>query len=175
MIALVAGKWGKRSLGWRKVTCWAEGRIARCWPNMSVYKWKGSGLESHSLQSREPMAVAEGSQMCRPCVCVTGLAVLARSHCCKSFLTQLLLVLPQGRTAQGQPLGTVTLSPGLFFLPRGVTHTYCDPPCCFSLLYPPASPRVSQYQKVFLNTRSTRGITGRRFLAVFYSVLLEKD
>lgn len=104
-----------------------------------MYKWKGSGLESLSLQSHEPLIIAEGSQMWVVHVSVvTGLAVLTCSCRCKSLLAfpgtpplmkRLLLVHPQRWITHGWSLRTVTLSPGLFFLPRDITYTYCDPPC----------------------------------------------
>lgn len=111
-----------------------------------MYKWKQSGLESSSLWSHEPMIIAEGSQMSVVhASVVTGLAVLTCSRCCKSLLTLsgtpplmkwLLLACPRRCITHGQSLRTVTLSPGLFFLPRDITHTYCDPPCLLPTIVP---------------------------------------
>lgn len=72
---------------WGKGDMVSRGEYCTVLTNMSIYKWKGSGLKSHSLQLHEPMITAEGSQMWVVRVSVvTGLAVLTCNLCCKSLL-----------------------------------------------------------------------------------------
>lgn len=137
-----------------------------------MFKWKGSGLESHSLQLHEPVIIAEMSQMWVVCASVvTDLAVLTCSHYCKSLMMlpgssplmkRLQQVHPQRWTTHGHSLRTHILSPALcLFLPRDATHTYWAPALSAShYLRHLASSRVSWWQKLFLNTQSTRGILG---------------
>lgn len=148
----------------------SRGSIAPCWPNMSVYKWKGSGLESQSLQFHELMAVAEGSQMgaVRACV-VTGLAVLTWNHCCNSpwhfqaplcWWNKCCQCIPRGRLLMDSyrvTQNSYTFSWAVILAKKHKLYilwsTLLLPTAC-TLLHLP------QWHKLFLNTQSTRLVEG---------------
>lgn len=51
----------------------------------------------------------------------------------------------------GHSLSTLVLPPGLFIVPRAITHPSRDPPCSFPQLYRLASPGFCQSQELFLD------------------------